>query len=307
MIEKLKIPLLDMKKIGKIDFSEIKSKALIPDNRILSKPEYLHLIHINRIEEYRDKITLPVPPHRKTVHDCMFLTKGNAIRSKGIDKYKFKENQIFFQPALQISSHESLSEDAEGFFIHFSYEIFDTLSFNYLKKFSFLDVFGNPIVTIPKSEIKNILSIFERIESIYLNLSKSEIDLVAWYLMVLMTEVNRFVLNEKHGIDNHSAFIAQQYKNALTEHIYEKHTVKDYADLLNITPNHLNKCVKSILQKTAQQLLKEMVIVEAKFLLRYSDFSISEVSYNLGNESPSNFIRFFKMNTGLTPKEFINQ
>ena len=125
--------------------------------------------------------------------------------------------------------------------------------------------------------------------------------------MALMTEVKKFVTVEHNEKNNHAAYIVKQYKNALTQHIYEKQTVKDYADMLSITPNHLNKCVKNILQKTAQQLLKEMVIVEAKFLLRYSDLSISEISYNLCNQSPSNFIRFFKDQTGLTPKEFISQ
>jgi AraC-like DNA-binding protein len=296
-----------MKKIGKIDFSEIKSEALIPDNRILSKSEFIHLLHINRIEEYRDKVNLPVPPHRKTVHDCMFLTKGYAVRTKGIDKYKFKENQVFFQPALQISSHEQLSEDAAGFYVHFSPEIFDKQSFNYLNNFPFLEVFGNPIVTIPQSERKSIVNIFERIKELYNNFSHSDLDLVSWYLMALMTEVKKYVIADKEDINNHSTYIVIQYKNSLTQHIYEKQSVKDYADLLNITPNHLNKCVNTVLQKTAQQLLKEMIIVEAKFLLRYSDFSISEISYNLGHQTPSNFIRFFKMNTGLTPKEFVNQ
>lgn len=306
-MENSQIPLLDIKKLGTINYAEIKSEVLIPDEKFLSKSEHHHLFHINRIEEYRNREFSPIPPHRKTVHDCMFLTNGYSLRTKGIDQYKFGENQFFFQPALQISSHEYISEDAEGFYMHFSQEIFHTLSFNYLKNFPFLDFFENPIITIPSEVQKTIINIFERIETIYSDFSKSDLDLVSWYLMAMMTEVKKFVTVEKSEKHNHAASIVKQYKNALTQHIHEKQTVKDYADFLNITPNHLNKCVKSILQKTAQELLKEMLIVEAKFLLRYSDLSISEISYNLCNQSPSNFIRFFKSQTGLTPKEFLSQ
>ena len=80
--------------------------------------------------------------------------------------------------------------------------------------------------------------------------------------------------------------------------------ILDYADLLNVTPNYLNKCVKTAIDKTAQDLLKEMLILEAKTLIKYSPLNVSEIAIKLCDQTPSNFARFFKNQTGLSPKEY---
>ncbi len=307
MPETLKIPLLDFTHIDQINFKEDEYQSLIPNLESAPIRELHHLFHINRIESYIKKMTLPVPPHRKNVSDCIFLTKGHSVRTKGIDKYRFGKNQFFFLPAQQISSHEFISDDAEGYFIHFSHEIFHTLSFRYLKNLPFLDLFGNPVVTIPDQLQQTILNIFLRLESIYKNFCRSDLDIVSWYIMALMTEAKRYIREEKGEKKNSASEITKNYKNLLSRYIYEKQSVNDYADMLNVSPNHLNKCVRQVLKKTAQALLKEMIIVEAKFLLRYSNLSTSEISYKLCDQTPSNFIRFFKQQTGITPKDFINQ
>ena len=78
----------------------------------------------------------------------------------------------------------------------------------------------------------------------------------------------------------------------------------EYAGLLNVSPNHLNKCVKSTTGKSAQDLLSEMVLLEAKVLLRQTSLSVNEIAFRIGKEDSSDFIRFFKSKTNLTPTEY---
>lgn len=268
-----------------------------------------HLFHINRIEDFRDKLNFPLSPHRKTIYDLIFLTEGSSIRSKGLNQYHIYKNQFFFLPPLQITSHESMSEDAKGFYLHFSDQIFiDNNNLQFLQPFSFWDFLVNPIVTVPHNKIAPILNIFSRLESLYIQLKKQDLKLVSWYLLSLFTEVYRFVESEKVGVrrkKSSAILLTEQYKNALTQHIYQKQTVKDYAELLFVTPNHLNKCVKSTINKTAQMLLNEMLILEAKALLKYSNFFISEIAEKF-DRTPSNFARFFKTQTGFTPKQYVD-
>jgi AraC-like DNA-binding protein len=47
------------------------------------------------------------------------------------------------------------------------------------------------------------------------------------------------------------------------------------------------------------------VILEAKTLLKYSNLQISEIAVKLSDQTPSNFARFFKTQTGITPKEYL--
>ena len=267
--------------------------------------EVHHLFHINRLEVYRDKIAFPLPPHRKTVHDFIFLTKGTSTRSKGLNQYTFGENEFFFLPAYQLTTHDFMSDDAEGYFVHFDVEVFRSASLNRtLDSFSFLDFLATPTVKVSNKAVSPILNILERLEHLYFEVPKTDFDLVVFYLLALLTEVKKFVVSEKKLTKNSALYISQQYKNALTQHIYQKQNVSDYADLLNVTPNHLNKCVKAITHKTAQDLLNEMLILEAKSLLKYSNLQIAEIAVKLCNQTPSNFARFFKNQTGISPKEY---
>ena len=98
--------------------------------------------------------------------------------------------------------------------------------------------------------------------------------------------------------------MTHQYKNLLTQHIHQKQKVSEYADMLSVTANHLNKCIKQTTNKTAQDLLNDMLIMEAKSLLKYSNLHISEIAVKLCNQTSSNFARFFKKQTGVSPKAY---
>ena len=74
--------------------------------------------------------------------------------------------------------------------------------------------------------------------------------------------------------------------------------------MLSVTPNHLNKCVKSTIGKSAHDLLSEMILLEAKVLLKQTSLSVSEIAYQVGRNEISDFGRFFKSGTGLTPGEY---
>jgi AraC-like DNA-binding protein len=84
----------------------------------------------------------------------------------------------------------------------------------------------------------------------------------------------------------------------------QEQNLEFYAKTLKITPNHLNKSVKSVTGKTAIGLLNEMRLIEAQLRLKHTDFSISEIAYQVGFEDRSYFSRFFKKATGDSPVEF---
>lgn len=104
--------------------------------------------------------------------------------------------------------------------------------------------------------------------------------------------------------DNAALRFTQLYKNALSQFIYEKQTVAEYAELLHISPNHLNKCAKTATGQSARDLLDEMILLEAKVLLAQTDLSVSEIAWQIRKQDPSNFGRFFKTKMGITPKEY---
>ena len=74
--------------------------------------------------------------------------------------------------------------------------------------------------------------------------------------------------------------------------------------MLAVSPNHLNKCVKTVTGKSAHDLLSEMILLEAKVLLKQTSQSVSEIAFQIGRNEISDFVRFFKSKTGMSPGEY---
>jgi AraC family transcriptional regulator, transcriptional activator of pobA len=273
--------------------------------------ESQNVFHINTLEAYIEKSQLkelPLPPHRKTVYDFMFLTRGKIVRSKGLDSIEFSDNTFFFLPASQITTMISMSWDAQGYYCNFNLDIFSNNFYpqKFIELFPFFNYTANPIVEVDEDATEFILQLLRRIEKEY----KSEncsIDFVASCLSTLLHEASRFTELKSRIKETSATRIAERYKMALSKDIQEKQKISYYADLISVTPEYLNRCVKATFGKTSHELLDEMILLEAKVLLKQSSLNISELAFKIGKQNPSDFIRFFKTKTGFTPKEYRKQ
>ncbi len=298
------IPILDTKQLE----IELIGKGGVPDSLIRSN---IHqYFHINRVEDYFRMVQFPLPsdlqPRRITVYSFFFLTKGISSRSSGLDTYDFGENTFYFTPAHQITTHRFVRKDVEGFYCHFNIEIFvqKNPSKELFAEFPFLEFNAYPLVIINETVRKYAEDLLERLLAEYKNDKECRIDILRIYLLALFTELKPFVKTSKPQKLNAAAQITEQFKRALTIHVSDKSKITDYADLLNISSNHLNKCVKTTTGKSAIDLLNEMLLLEAKVLLKQTDLTVTEIAYKLGKNEIGNFARFFKSQTGMRPSEY---
>lgn len=67
--------------------------------------------------------------------------------------------------------------------------------------------------------------------------------------------------------------------------------------------NHLNKCLKKTIGKSAHDLLNEMLLLEAKILLKQSNLKVAEIAFKIGKNEVTDFARFFKSHTGMRPSQ----
>lgn len=81
-------------------------------------------------------------------------------------------------------------------------------------------------------------------------------------------------------------------------------TAKDYAAMLSVHVNHLNKVLKEHTGKTTTALIGNRVLQEAKILLRQTDWNVSEIAQCLGFEETAHFSNFFRKQAGMTPVGF---
>lgn len=80
--------------------------------------------------------------------------------------------------------------------------------------------------------------------------------------------------------------------------------VADYADELCITPNYLNRLVRSQTGHSAMDWIEISRLNLAKSLLKQGDMQIAEIASAVGIDDQSYFTRFFKKNEGYTPSQY---
>ena len=96
--------------------------------------------------------------------------------------------------------------------------------------------------------------------------------------------------------------LEQFIKLAINDHARE-HLVGYYADKMCVTPKYLSKIVKETSGRSVPEWLSELLILDAKNMLRHTDMTIKEISASLNFPSQSFFFRFFKNHTGQTPTQ----
>jgi AraC family transcriptional regulator, transcriptional activator of pobA len=79
---------------------------------------------------------------------------------------------------------------------------------------------------------------------------------------------------------------------------------RDYARQLNVTPNYLNSLTNTQMGKSAGEVIRDRIILEAKRLLVNADLTIAEIASRLYFEDNSYFTKFFKKHVQLTPEQF---
>ncbi|MGF1699570.1 helix-turn-helix domain-containing protein [Photobacterium makurazakiensis] len=94
------------------------------------------------------------------------------------------------------------------------------------------------------------------------------------------------------------------FQQLVEKHFRQQWSVSQYAQSLKISVSTLNRLCQKEKSVGAKQIISERLFVEAKRSLLYTQINIDQVAYNLGFDDPAYFSRFFKKQSGLSPKAF---
>ncbi|WP_342332848.1 helix-turn-helix domain-containing protein [Pedobacter sp. FW305-3-2-15-E-R2A2] len=95
-----------------------------------------------------------------------------------------------------------------------------------------------------------------------------------------------------------------RFKKLVAEKYSELKQVKDYAELLHLSPLYLNEITKEITGFPASYWISQEIILEAKRMLYYTTLDVKQIAYALGYEDHAYFSRFFKKHVGMTALTF---
>ena len=131
--------------------------------------------------------------------------------------------------------------------------------------------------------------------------------MIGSYLFQLFITAHRSYTRQDYIITEqnrtHSS-ITERFTKLVDTYYKNIRGVKEYADMLHVTPNHLNRLIKKQSQKTASSIIQDRLILEMKTMLKYSTKNISEIAFELNFTDVAHFSNYFKQATQTTPKSF---
>lgn len=84
-------------------------------------------------------------------------------------------------------------------------------------------------------------------------------------------------------------------------------TLEHFAEVACFSQNHLLRNYSAIFGKTPHQHITELRLSKAKQLLKTPDFSITDITFEIGYQNPVSFSKIFKQRVGISPLQYRKQ
>ena len=294
------------KDIKTFNTDEFIGSFMKPDPKLkeIIKQDYGRFFMVN-VQDLIKISKLPVPPTRGHTHILIYLTSGVATMRIGAYPVQIHKNECLIVAAGQVFSYDQY-EVNEGFLCSFddSFLTGKIGSSDLIKEFEFLTIWGNPIIR-PTPPVANYLrQTFERIHDEYAQNGLKNPTIIQSYLIAALCDLNTTYQPLSNSENKKAVALVNHFKELLHQYIHTKHQVTDYASMLNVSPNHLNKIIKQITQKSPSRWIDETLVTEAKVFLFQTSHSISDIAAQLGMYDASYFSRLFKKYEKLTPMQY---
>lgn len=286
------------KNIPGLSFQNLHNKAY--EFQIVSNKEILVHSIPNRPDPFR--------PHRIHFYAVLFILEGEGNHYIDFQTYKYKKGSIIFISKEQVQAFEE-NENRKAFFLLFTENFIERGSLNssLMQELSLYNYqLYSPVINLDEEEMKLFSFLVDKIRAEYDApddaLTEELIQATLKIFLGLAERIRKknldVVIQSKYKAD----FLA--FQKLLSKHLFTTRKVQFYAQQMNMSTKKLNRITQELSHKPAKVLITEMLILESKRLLMNTSLSIKEISYKVGFEDPTNFVKFFKKHTKFTPIDF---
>lgn len=165
-----------------------------------------------------------------------------------------------------------------------------------------------PIIELNAVEARKIDLLYQVFVDEFEDKDSLQEDMLRILLKRLIIKITRLYKQQANlsRIPTEELDVVRQYNLLVEKNFKEWHQVQDYANKMNKSPKTLSNLFAQYNAKSPLKIIHERVILEAKRLLIYTDFSVKEIAFEIGFEEVPPFNRLFKKITNSTPTKFRN-
>lgn len=232
---------------------------------------------------------------------CSFIIENEKIIPQ--------KNKITLIKPFQLQSTGNY-DDSLPASLSIGYIIYFTSDFlKNIQEFEQLPIFDKQKVTsftFTNSEMNYFEYIAKEIYSEYRNYNGiTSKKIIRNYLEIILLKLQQKNLTPiKLGYSNAPKQLYFDFLNAVNKNFQTLTTVKEYAQLLNVSSKHLSETIKQESNINALSIINEIRLSYSKTLLLQTNKNISEIAQELNFYDANNFSTYFKKHTQETPLQF---
>jgi AraC family transcriptional activator of pobA len=249
-------------------------------------------------------------PHKHEFYELLWVQAGRTKHVIDYHETVVESETLFFMSPGQVHLVEDYRA-VKGDCVMFTEEffLFNLPNKNALLELSFLDEgYTTPLIRLPPVAAQELRPV---LQLLYQEQAQPEpnLDSIRALLLVLLNRIQRLhaAQHAPSGVSSAHRVLVKQFTRLLEAQYQTSRSVSYYANALAVTPHQLNEVVKKVTNKTAGEVIRERLLLEAKRLLAHSHYAVGQISDELGFADFSYFSRQFRQATGLSPLEFRNQ
>lgn len=242
------------------------------------------------------------------VNTIIFCRKGTAHIEIDLIPYEIVANTQLIILAGSIVHNIDNSDDLKISYIIFKHEVYEEATAQLEPSFTFF-LKEYPCVQLGEKRINKMNYLVEAMEDFYnektncfrVKIFKNNIQ--SFLLDVYDKTRTLFKIDKSEEVGRREELFIK-FIHLIHKYCPQQREVGFYAEKLYITSRYLSSITQNVADKSAKYIIDKHAIQRIKIMLKYSNVSIQDISYELNFPDQSFFSRYFKKHTGMSPLEY---
>jgi len=245
-------------------------------------------------------------PHRINFHNLLYITQGHGTHFIDFNTYTIQAGSVVFINKNQVHAFDLINQP-QGKLIIFTDEFLDTIFTTIktpLSAHNYLLSSYSPAFSLSKETRSSCDVLLAEIINEY-QVKKPNLKFLNLIFSAVLTKLsNERPRSYEHYLSESRTEKFMTFIQLLEVNHTNTRDAKIYADMLHMTYKSLNQICKLATKQTTKQLIDAYVILEAKRKLSIENIRVQQLADELGFDEVTNFVKYFKKNTLLTPSQF---
>jgi len=269
---------------------------------------------ISSLDGYLSDVPMESTSFRTNFFNFLAIVDGTGSYTIDNVMFKLAPASFYFTTPGHLKSFV-IEKPWKGFILSFTEKFIKEYYLgNLFKEFPFLVAETTPPIYLDEAMEENLYKKLDTLLELYHTGSQFKYQMITNTLIAFLYKVKEMLIEapklegKQFGysilVIKFRKYLDDHFRDVISGKVTEIYNGNQIASALAVSADHLGSVVKKETGRTLTKWITDRTITEAQCLIKNSSFSISEISYMLTFSDPTNFTKYFKKNTGLSPKQY---